>query len=157
MRQVRLREFKLPAESHLYDKGLKNNSWFLWASWWNLVWSWKCHKTWSILLWTEIEQPKCSQPFLRNFIAIPFSLQIWAQAHGAKDKHVPGKVPVDTGSSSYKSPIRDLLIHRVSAPSRKEVQLKANAMLCISADGNRLFYTNTSDSGLRENHSEHFK
>lgn len=74
-------------------------------AWVDLVWSWKCHKTWSILLWTEIEQPKCSQPFLRNFIAIPSSLQIWAQALGAKDKHVPGKVPVGTGSSSYKSPL----------------------------------------------------
>lgn len=45
----------------------------------------------------------------------------------------------------------------VSLPSGRKVQLKVNATSCPFADGNLLFYMNTSDSGPIENHTEHVK
>lgn len=42
----------------------------------------------------------------------------------------------------------------VSTLSGRKVQLKANATSCTFADGNHLFYMNTSDSGPIENHTE---
>lgn len=106
---------------------------------------------------TELEHPKCSLPFLKSFTSIPSNLHIWEQVPEENEKHVPGKVPAGAGSQLVQVSLRDLLIHRVSAPSRRKVQLKTNVTSRIFADGNHLFYTNTSDSGPMEKHTEHFK
>lgn len=92
----------------------------------DLFWNWKYRRTQSMLMWTELEHPKCSLPFLRRVTSIPANLQILAQGPVENEKYVLGKVPDDAGSSWYMSLARTCWF-TVSTLSGRKVQLKANA------------------------------
>ena len=50
--------------------------WFVWVSWWNLIWFTKCHLVADSLLLTLITQESATKPILKTTLG---SIHIWSQ------------------------------------------------------------------------------
>lgn len=73
MKQLRLKKFHNPVESHSEAKHLNNRSRYLSPNLSrrsDLAWGWKCHKRQLTLVWTELEHRECSSPFLSSFTSL---------------------------------------------------------------------------------------